>query len=608
MDDKKLKKEMISITLIIVNTIFLFITADMFFKFVTWKSYAVFEYSYTFSIFFGVIIYSLIWAIFKKTYRATAISYGLMLILLIINEFKLNFSGEPLYFSDINFLAKAGDLLSMVSQNITSKFIGRLAIGTIIYILILGLMVLANKKFDIEIKNKKIRLGIIIIDVIVLIVLFLPNNYTKELFLKIFFNSENYVDYDSYTTNIQFYYRNGFINGMYGVLLNNTFVEPENYDEEKLNQKLNAAKKGEVTLGKPNVIVVFSESFWDINKLTEVEFDKNVISNYHRLKEEGEIVNLISPTYGGMSENVAFELLTGGSMNYFSTGYIPIMSLYSDKNASKIPSIVHTLNNNGYYSEIVFGKDYYNSKDAYLKMGFGSYKELVKKNESRVSDEYCTDLLIKRLEDKESDKPLLYVLETIESHMPYLNDKYEKYDISITKSNLTDSMNETLKVYAQGLYNADKQLARLYEFIKTYDEPTILVFLGDHLPFLHTRDGQNVIFNLDYFNTEDELLNNYRLYNTSALVLSNYEMENIDLPDYMGTNVLLNYLVNHFDIEVDDYYKWLYNTTDILAASNRYVSLDKEGNRYNTNELPSEMNDIYELRKLMQYKFFINTK
>jgi len=608
MDDKKLKNEIISISLITTNAIFLFIAADLFFKLVTWNVYAVYEHTYVFSIFFGIIIYSLTWAVLKKSYRATAVSYSLMLILLLINEFKIYFSGEPIYFSDINFLANAGDLLSMVSQNLTLKFIGRLTIGTIIYVLILSLMVLINKKFDIEIKNKKIRLGLIIIDVIILMVLFFPNSSTKELFLKIFFNSENYVDYNSYTTNTEFYYRNGFINGMYGVVLNNTFLEPENYDEGKLNKILEETQKEKAILGKPNVILVFSESFWDIEQLTEIEFDKDITSNFNKLKNEGEFVNLISPSYGGMSENVAFEVLTGGSMNYFSRGYIPIMSLYSEKNANKIPSLVHTLNNNGYYSEIVFGKDYYNSKEAYLKMGFGSYKELVKENENRVSDEYCTDLLIKRLEDKQSDKPLLYMLETIESHMPYLEDKYEEYDVSITKSNLTDSMNETLRAYAQGIYNADKQLARLYEFIKTYDEPTILVFLGDHLPFLHTKDDRNVIFDLDYFNTDDELLNNYRLYNTSALVLSNYSMESLDLPDYMGTNVLLNYLVNHFDVEIDDYYKWLYNTTDILSASNKYVSLDKEGNRYNTNELPEEMNYVHKMREMMQYKLFINIK
>ena len=56
------------------------------------------------------------------------------------------------------------------------------------------------------------------------------------------------------------------------------------------------------------------------------------------------------------------------------------------------------------------------------------------------------------------------------------------------------------------------------------------------------------------------MLNNYRLYNSQALILSNYE-EEIELPEYIGTDLLLNYIVNQLDVEVEPYYKWLYNIT-----------------------------------------------
>jgi len=37
---------------------------------------------------------------------------------------------------------------------------------------------------------------------------------------------------------------------------------------------------------------------------------------------------------------------------------------------------------------------------------------------------------------------------------------------------------------------------------------------------LRSLTGNNIINKLDYFNTNDELLNLYRLYNTEALILS----------------------------------------------------------------------------------------
>ena len=436
--------------------------------------------------------------------------------------------------------------------------------------------------------------------------LFFPNSYTKNFYLKIFFDTDNYADFNSYTTSATYYYRNNLINGMYGTYLNNIFVEPNNYDENKLNEILNSSVAENEKCGKPNIIIVFSESFWDVDQLEEIDFNTEITKNFNTLKGKGKFINLVSPTYGGMSENVAFELLTGGSMNYFPRGYIPIMSLYSRKNSENIPSLVKVLNNNGYYSKIVFGKDYYNSEKAFLKMGFDEYIELSEnKNCKEITDDYCINTIIEELENKSKDTPLFYVLETIESHMPYSKNKYSDYDISITKSNLSNSMNDTLLAYSQGIYNSDKALGKLYEYINNYNEPTILLFLGDHLPYLYTSDYQNVINHLDYFNTNDELLNVYRKYNTQCLILSNYDIKNMNISEYSGVDVLLNSKVNKLDIKNEKYYEWLDTTKNILSASNRSISLDENGKIYSTNDITEKMKEIYNAKELMQYKFFI---
>lgn len=606
MEYKELEKEIKSFSLTFVIAITLFIVADVFFKLVTWNVYSAETYTYIFSMFFSFVVYTLIWALTKKASRATIISYLFIFIISIINELKIVYAGEPVYFSDIKFLSQSGALIKLISENISFKFVTVFFVISVVYFFILAIIVIINLKYNVELKKKKVRAAILIIDVIILILLFFPTNYTKELYLKVFFNTDEYLDFDSYTTNLSFYYRNGFINGMYGVFLNNKFIEPKNYDEEMLENILAEANlKNKKIEEKPNIIVILSEAFWDIEQIDEVKFDKSIITNFNKLKNEGELVNLISPSYGGMSENVTFEFITGGSMNYFSKGYIPVMSLYSTNDSTQIPSLVNVLKNNGYTSEVVFGKDYYNTEKTYKKIGFDTYTELVNKKETSIQDSVCTDTIIQNLEEKNSEEKLFYMISTIENHMPYSEDKYDNYDIEIINSKLDDNMNLVLRSYAQGLYNADKELGRLYEYIKDFEEPTILIFLGDHLPFLYTDSGKNVIFELEYFNTDNETLNNYRLYNTQALVLSNLE-EDIELPDYLGTDMLFNYVINQFDIETNQYYKWLYTTADTLAGSNRYVSFDKEGNLYNTNELKEKMQEVYENKKLMQYKYFIN--
>lgn len=588
--------------------IYIFLIADMFFKIFTFNAYSVYNDTLLFSVFFGLVIYSLLLGILKKSSRATIVICILVFLLSIVNQIKITFTGEPIYFSDIKFIGETGNLFGLVTKDVSFQSIKNILIGFIIYFVLLAIIIFFNFKYNLEIKSPKIRIIIVLVDILILCLLFFPSNYTKNVCLKIFLNTDGYEEFKSHTTSINYYMRYNLINGMYGTYLNNIFVEPEGYNEKDLNDILNSSnvQKSNIKFGKPNIIVLFSESFWDVEQLDEIEFDKNITENFNNLKQEGNLINLVSPTYGGASENVAFELLTSGSMNYFPRGYIPIMSLYNRKNSENIPSLVKVLNNNGYSSKIVFGKDYYNSKKAYQKMGFEEYVQLTDNEKyENITDKYCTDVIIRDLENKDSTKPILYVLETIESHMPYNKEKYSNYDISITKSNLSNEMNETLLAYSQGIYNSDRELKRLYEYIKNYEEPTILIFLGDHLPYLYTEDNKNVIDTLEYFNTDDELLNDYRKYNTQALILSNYDISDMNINNYSGLDLLLNNIINQLDIKNEKYYEWINTTKDILAASNKKISLDEDGNIYSTNKINGKMKEIYTLKELMQYKFFI---
>ena len=80
----------------------------------------------------------------------------------------------------------------------------------------------------------------------------------------------------------------------------------------------------------------------------------------------------------------------------------------------------------------------------------------------------------------------------------------------------------------------------------------------------------------NYFTTDDELVNCFRLYNTEGLVLANYDIQDMEVPTYLGADQVLTTVANQLDVEVDDYYKWLYNSQDTLVASNRYISIDKQ--------------------------------
>ena len=63
------------------------------------------------------------------------------------------------------------------------------------------------------------------------------------------------------------------------------------------------------------------------------------------------------------------------------------------------------------------------------------------------------------------------------------------------------------------------------------------------------------------------------------------------------------------EIEISDYYKWLYKIRNILPAQNQYMTLDSNGNIYYNNEdLPEEIKKTWQLRENMQYYLFEKNK
>jgi hypothetical protein len=584
----------------------IFFILDLFFWILNIFDYSFIEYNGIFDLIFSLIIYSLFWSICKSSSKSTIICFSIIFIVGIINQVKFKISGEPLYLSDIHFLGKIGDFFYLIFSNISLKIILKAILVFVIYFLVLLAIYKLSKKNDIKFENFKIRILIIIIDILLLLILFIPNAMTKNIFLKLFFKNNNIADYSSYGTTFHYYMYYGCTTGMYGTYLNNYFFKPDNYDEDSLNTELENASKIETEniLGTPNIVVIFSESFFDVDLLSEeVEFNTPITSNFNALKEKGYLVNLISPTYGGLSENSAFELLTGGTLNYFPQGYIPIVSLYNRNNTSSMPSLVKVLKENGYITKTTFVQDFYSSEKSYTKMGFDEYVELYQKNNITYNDKYVTHLIKKDLQN--NSQKLFSVYSMYEGHMPYQQSKFDDYNVNIIKSNLTEEENETLKVYAQGIYNSDKQLGEIYEYIQTINEPTILLFLSDHLPFIYSSDYTNVLSSLDYFNTSSEEENYYRIFNTQALVLSNYDISNLNMPNYLGVDILLTYLVNRMDVKLPNYYKWLESTTNILAASNKYISMDLNGNLIKTSNLLNEQQRIFELKNMMMYKMFI---
>ena len=565
---------------------------------------------FSFLLFWG--IYMFVFGCMNNVYRTTVLLSAALVLFGIVNQLKIAYSDTPVFLSDFFFLNSAGTFMDILKGTIMGIILKYLVIIVAFLTGIVYICKFAKNRNEFSIR-KRFRAFYIILPILFMVIISVPNKNISHFMLKTFFSIDERQD-NYATTNMGYYFKFGVFGGLYGQNLESRLEEPDGYDPSELEQLVEESckkKRNSHKFGKPNIVMIFSESFWNIDDMKEVRFDQPVASNFEQLKQKGILVDMISPSYGGISSNVEYEMLTGSSIKFFSSGYIPYMQLYIDDKYIKAPSVIQELKRNGYKTHITstWESSLFNCKSVYEYFGVDvtEYKEDLKdsyKKGGRISDAYVAERLIQELKEKPKDEKLFTMILTAQAHMPCNFDKYEDYDISIVDSKLDPEEEDTIRSYAQGVYDADKQLKEVYDFIQTYEEPTILIFYGDHLPYLKNEKGEDITKKLEYFNTGDSTEDLYRKYHTQCLILANYDIGEDDI-DYMGPDLVMDYLLNNMDLEVSPYYQWLYTTIDKLPASNLYVSVDKNGNKYKTSKLTGTMKDTFDLRRKMNWKYFV---
>ena len=295
----------------------------------------------------------------------------------------------------------------------------------------------------------------------------------------------------------------------------------------------------------PDVIVIMSEAFMDPAVLYNLEFSTDPVANFRRLSQEHISGQLIVPVFGGGTANTEFEFLTGTAMFFMGSAYyVPYNNtgLYFFRD-------IHTalpwlFRHNGYRTVAVhpYTRYFFRRNQVYPRMGFEEfigYEDMenpVYKGEF-VSDEFFTDLIIEQIIMAQEDGvPLFLFGISMQNHWNFGPEKYEGWPLDVTAASHLLNYNELgiVNSYLQGLYDADKQLQRLVEFVEARERPTVIVFFGDHLPLLGNQN-ENVFERLGYTSGSRAWLwdvdDVWKMYSLPYLVWSNFA----DAGEYWGT-------------------------------------------------------------------------
>lgn len=292
---------------------------------------------------------------------------------------------------------------------------------------------------------------------------------------------------------------------------------------------------------KPNVICIMSESFCELSEIRDIQTTEEVLPFFTSLKNESMYGDLATSIFGGGTCNTEFEFLTGYSVKSLLAGS-SVYTFYVNHQLDALPQL---FKDQGYITQAIhpFDAAWWGREDAYPLMGFDQFisdvdftdPELVR---GYISDKSAFERVISEYENKKEDAPLFSFLVTMQNHADFT--EYwdnQAYDIKIT--NFPDNEFPCTEHYLSLLRESDDALKELISYFKSVDEPTIIVFFGDHKPFLDT-DLYSIL--LGESMSELTARESLPLYTTPYLIWANYDIQTGDTgltsPNFLGQTVL----------------------------------------------------------------------
>ena len=264
--------------------------------------------------------------------------------------------------------------------------------------------------------------------------------------------------------------------------------KPEGYTDEKALALLAEQEPDKTPLPEvlPNVIVIMNETYSDVGVLGEMETNMDYMPFIHSILA-GEVENTISgqayvSVLGGNTANSEFEFLSGNSMAFFPNGSVPYLQ-YIRKGLS---TIVDQFNDWGY---ITYGTHPYrprgwNRSTLYPLFGFDysifeeDFPYRVKLR-NYISDKSDFKSILKWF--NEADEPVFIFNVTMQNHSNYGGD-FSNFNPEVKARFPRNASSKYLNKYLSLMLYTDRDLEWLLGELSKSDEPTIVLFFGDHQP------------------------------------------------------------------------------------------------------------------------------
>ncbi|MFR8999773.1 MAG: LTA synthase family protein [Anaerobutyricum soehngenii] len=338
-------------------------------------------------------------------------------------------------------------------------------------------------------------------------------------------------------------------------------TQPEDYSVsavKKITKQYTDSNSTESTeTKKPNIIAIMNESFADLKEVGDLQVSQDYMPFFRKLKENTIKGYTYSSVFGGNTANSEFEFMTGNTLAFLPDNSVPYQLFLRSKTAG----LTHTLKNQGYspcYALHPFYKTGYSRYKVYPLMGFDkfytsdNFSVFTDTVNYHITDSEDYKKLISLYENRtDKDKPFYLFNVTMQNHGSYDGSTLETGDDVQIEGDLQSY--SKAEQYLNMIKMSDNALKELVHYFEKVDEPTVIVFFGDHQPDLE-EDFYNRLLHTDIQKLEGEELE--KLYKVPFLIWANYDIKEENV-ERTSNNYLSTYLAEVAGIKKTGYLEYL---------------------------------------------------
>ena len=410
-------------------------------------------------------------------FLGTALTMVFTTVWYIANYFVITLRGKPIMPADLKAIGTAKEVMGGYTFTPSWEMI----LGVIVVIGYLVLLIIIWKKEEIPeeqtVKKQLIWRSISALTAVVLVIIGINTNSFKSL---------NSFAWDMVL--LKSFHEEGMVTTYMKSVFNSQVKKPEDYSSKIVDGYLSDyLEHPKVNGTQPtNIIMVMNEAFADL-RTVGLNPDIDVMPFIDSLKKNTVEGNLYVSVFGGGTCNTEFEALTGNSLAFLGSGAYP----YTENVTKPLFSLAQYFKDIGYQTESFHANapQNWNRNMVYPNLGFEEFHS-IEDYEAFNTITYLHDhpadisdyLYIESIAKQKGNKPRFLFNVTMQNHSGY--ERWLDLEKAESVAKNGNDLYVDTQIYLSLIKASDDEVRQLIETYQNSDEPTMIIFFGDHQPGL----------------------------------------------------------------------------------------------------------------------------